>query len=351
MQGNPASARRRRTSGCGAPSTVRCSGFVSAPRQRPSLDERVRVPFWHRALEGIVHLAAWTSLGAVLLVVGFVLKEALPFVFEGVVDARDLLLSRQWPGYDEPAAVWQPVGTPPKYNLWPLIVGTLKVTSIAMLVAAPVGVAAATFSVTYLPPRVRAVLKPAVEVLAGVPTVVVGFFMLVVLSEPLHAHLGWELRLNATLAALGLAVTLVPVIYAFAEDALFATPREHWEAARALGARRYQAALYVALPAAAPGIFAGLLLALGRALGETMVILMASGNAAVVRLFEPASSARTLTTAIAMEVGEATPGSTHWQVLFGLGTLLFAVSFAVQYYARTMTRRMQARRRRAGGGA
>ncbi|NVB40295.1 phosphate ABC transporter permease subunit PstC [Pseudenhygromyxa sp. WMMC2535] len=309
-------------------------------------------PRWHALVEWGIRLLAGAALLAIALIFVFIAREALPLLWS--TDARaelrlaDLFLPRQWPGYDAPVFVWQPVGPIPKYNLVPLIVGTFKITIMAMLISAPLAIACAVYLAHYSPPRLRELIKPTIEMLAGIPSVVLGFFALSLLADLVSASFGFEYRLNGVVAALALSVTIIPVIFTVSEDALRAVPAAMVEGARALGARRHQIALRVTLPAALPGVAAALVLGFGRAIGETMVVLMASGNAAVVELFDWSTSVRTMTATIAAELGEVPRGTTHWQVLFLVGILLFALTFALNLIAARVVERT---RRRLGGEA
>lgn len=310
---------------------------------------RVRTPWWERLVEKLIGLLAWSAIVAVLAIFVFVLREALPLLFdEDALSAqgglRSLVRATTWPGYDEPAHVWQPVGFPGKLDVVPLFVGTLKITGLTMLVAVPLGVGGAIFLAEVAPRRLREWLKPAVELLAAVPSVVIGYFVLAVIAGGVQYALDLTYRLNAWVAALGLTFAVVPVVLTISEDALRTVPRELVEASLALGARRWQTTLGVTLPAAMPGIAAAVVLGFGRAIGETMIVLMASGNAPVMGA-DPTSSARTLTATIAAELGEVTPGGDHWRVLFLLGALLFVVTFALNELGRWVVIRLRKRLR------
>jgi phosphate transport system permease protein len=220
----------------------------------------------------------------------------------------------------------------------PLFVGTLKVTLVAMVVAAPVGVAAALFTSEFAPRRLKEVLKPTIELLAGIPSVVLGFFALMVMATWLQSAFGFSFRLNAVVAGLGLALTIVPVVYTVSEDALAAVPRSYREASLALGATRWETACKVVLPAAAPGVLAAVVLGFGRAIGETMIVLMASGNAAITS-WSLGESVRTLPATIAAEMGEVVFGGAHYSVLFFLGIELFLFTFVLNTLAAAFVRR------------
>jgi phosphate transport system permease protein len=241
-----------------------------------------------------------------------------------------------------PGFIWQPVSAVPKYSMIPLFVGTLKVTLVAMAAAAPVGVAAAVFTSEFAPPRVREVLKPTIELLAGIPSVVLGFFALMVMATWLQDAFGLDFRLNAILAGVALSLTIVPVVFTVSEDALGAVPRSYREASLALGATRWETALRVVLPAAAPGVLAALVLGLGRAIGETMIVLMASGNAAITS-WSFGDSVRTLPATIAAEMGEVVFGGAHYSVLFFIGVELFLFTFVLNALASAFVKRLMRR--------
>jgi phosphate transport system permease protein len=294
------------------------------------------------AIEIAVTVVALTGIAAVVLLFVFVAREALPLLRDPEV-AKEVDLGRMFlPQVHRegrpPAFIWQPVGSIPKYSMIPLFVGTLKVTLVSMMVAAPVGIAAAVFTSEFAPRKLREVLKPTIELLAGIPSVVLGFFALMVMATWLQSAFGFRFRLNAVVAGLGLALTIVPVVFTVAEDALAAVPRSFREASLALGATRWETALRVALPAAAPGVLAAVVLGLGRAIGETMIVLMASGNAAITS-WSLGDSVRTIPATIAAEMGEVVFGGAHYSVLFFLGVELFLFTFLLNTAAAAFVRR------------
>lgn len=315
--------------------------------ERPPLGRSYKAPLSHRVGEKLIALMAMSAIAAILLIFVFILKEAVPMLWESAfaeeVELVDLVAARQWRGYDEAVHVWQPVGGTPKFNIVPLLLGTLKVTFLAMLFSIPLGIGCAIFVSVYAPPWLREIVKPALELLAGVPSVVLGFFALMVLATWLQDAFGFTFRLNAVVASVGLALCIVPIIFTISEDALSAVPKSLFEAALALGARRYQIALRVIVPAATPGIAAGVILGFGRAIGETMIVLMASGNAAIMEPLNLASGVRTITATIAAELGEVAVGDAHWRVLFMLGALLFAVTFVLNVAGSVAVKRLQKR--------
>jgi phosphate transport system permease protein len=243
--------------------------------------------------------------------------------------------------------VWQPVGEQPKFGMIPLLIGTTKTTIIAILIGAPLGILAAIFTAFFAPARVRNIVKPAIELLAGFPSVVVGFFCLVTVASFIQANFDNTFRLNALVGGIGLALAVIPIVYAIAEDSLSAVPRSLWEASLALGSTKWQTAYRVMLPAAAPGVFAAVLLGIGRAFGETMIAIMATGNAALSD-WSAMAPARTFAATIGSEMGEVVWGSEHYGVLFLLGTILFVVSFSLNaitelYVKKRLIKRFQGR--------
>ncbi len=232
---------------------------------------------------------------------------------------------------------WQPVSLQPRFGIIPLIIGSLKVTLIALLLATPVGIFAALYTSTFAPKWAKEVMKPTIEILAGFPSVVIGFFALVVLASLLQSLFGYESRLNAFVGGVAMAIAVVPIIFTVSEDALAAVPKPLTAASLALGASSWETALFVVLPAATPGVFAAVILGFGRAFGETMIVLMATGNAAMIspELFE---SVRTLSATIGAEMAEVVTGDPHYRMLFILGTVLFAVSFGLNAIAEYFVR-------------
>jgi phosphate transport system permease protein len=303
-------------------------------------------PRWHRVGELSIRVMALSAIAAVILIFAFVAKEALPLFSSAEihkeVTLRKMWIAQQWPGYDQPEHIWQPVSEIAKYGIWPLIIGTAKVTLVAMLIGAPLGVGAALFVSQYARPRVREIVKPVVELLAGLPSVVLGFFALMVMATWMQDVFGFDSRLNAVVAGVALSFAIIPVVFTISEEAFGAVPRSYVEASTALGAARWQTILRVVLPAASPGIAAGVALGLGRAVGETMIVLMASGNASIVSS-SLADSVRTLSATIAAELAEVVFGGAHYTVLFFLGTLLFVSTFAVNIFGDWIITRMKRR--------
>ena len=275
-----------------------------------------------RAVRGVFFACAAGTVLAFALLFLFVLRGGLPLVWDPTVYEE-----ANWATLFQ-TAVWQPISEMPRYGLWPLLAGTAKVVVISLLFAVPVGVGAALYASEFASPRAREWIKPAVEILAGIPSVVLGFFALLVLASWLQAVTGSTSRLNALNAGIALGMGLVPFIFTMCEDAFRAVPQSFREASLALGATRWQTASRVTLPAASVGVSAAVLLGAARAFGETMIVLMASGNAALLG-WNPFDSVRTVSATIAAELGEVVVGSAHYTVLFFLGGILFLVTFVV----------------------
>jgi phosphate transport system permease protein len=287
-----------------------------------------------------------SGIAALVLIIVFVAKEAVPLLTQAEhrhEASAAKMFTPQVVREGKPAAfVWQPVSNVPKVSMIPLFIGTLKVTLVAMLLALPLGIAAALFVAEFASRRWRELLKPALELLAGIPSVVLGFFALMVLASWLQDSFELPSRLNALVAGIAMALAIIPVIFTVAEDALAAVPRSYREASLALGATRWETTWRVVMPAAAPGLLAATVLGFGRAIGETMIVLMASGNAAIV---SPSvlDSTRTLSATIAAEMGEVVFGSPHYSVLFFIGVQLFIFTFLLNMLAAAWVKRLVSR--------
>ncbi len=233
---------------------------------------------------------------------------------------------------NKPEYIWQPISEVPKYSFIPLFVGALKITLIGLMIAAPIAIFAALFTVAFAPRWLKEIIKPAIEILAGFPSVVLGFFALITLATVIQELFDTTYRLNSFVGGIGMALAVIPIIYTVTEDALSAIPKFMYEGSLALGASRWQTVYRVILPAATPGVFAALILGFGRAFGETMIALMATGNAALVtvNLFD---SVRTMAATIGAEMAEVEFHSVHYGVLFLIGAVLFVVTFSLNAIA------------------
>jgi phosphate transport system permease protein len=303
------------------------SAFVEASplKRKPRRGERIA--------EFLLRLVALTSIASIILILIFVAREALPIFTSAEVQREVTAWSMLAPRLSADGSsqfVWQPVSEQPKYNIVPLLVGSLKVTLVALLISAPFSIAAAIYVSEFARRRQREIIKPVIELLAGIPSVVIGFFALIVLATWVQRTFGTEHRLNALVAGIGLSLAVCPLVFTVSEDALRAVPDSYRTAALALGSDRFQMISRVVLPAAMPGILASLVLGFGRAIGETMIVVLASGNAALVSASIGVST-RTITATIAQELGEVVVGSPHYHVLFALGALLFLSTFVLNF--------------------
>ncbi len=240
---------------------------------------------------------------------------------------------------------WYPVSTPPSYGFLPAEVGSLWVTGVALLLAVPIAIGAAVYLSEFATGRPKELMKSVVEFMAAVPSVVLGLLGLAYLSPLVASVFGLDSGLTALTAGLVVGVMTLPTIISIAEDALHNVPFDLRQGSLALGNTRWQTTYKVTIPAASSGIFAAVMLGLGRAIGETMVVLMLAGNSGVV-ITSPLEAARTLTGTIAQEMGEVVRGGEHYSVLFTMGLVLFAITFAVNLAADLVLERQRKRWRR-----
>ncbi|HTO16863.1 MAG TPA: phosphate ABC transporter permease subunit PstC [Edaphocola sp.] len=233
---------------------------------------------------------------------------------------------------------WMPTATPaPLFGVLPLILGTLLVSIVAILIALPLGLGVAIYLSELASERIRKTLKPLIELLAGIPSVVYGFFGLVVIVPLVQKTFNLPIGETALTGSVILAIMALPTIITVSEDAMRNTPRAMREASLALGATQWQSIYKVVIPYAASGISAAVVLGIGRAIGETMAVLMVTGNAAVIpsSLFE---SVRTIPATIAAELGESPAGGVHYQALFMLACILFIITLAISILAEMMSK-------------
>ncbi len=266
---------------------------------------------WDRPLFFSLACASLVALGLILF---FIFREAAPVL-------REIGLGGFF------GRVWNPAGEPVSYGALPMIVGSALVTLAALLVAVPLGFAAAAFIAEVAPRWMKDVAKSVLELLAGVPSVIYGFFGLMIVAPALQNAFNLATGRTALTASVILAIMALPTIASLAEDALTAVPNAYREASMALGATRWQTIRNVTFPAAFSGLIGASILGMGRAVGETMAVLMVAGNAPqiVASLLKPV---RTLTGAIALEMGETALGSTHYHALFALGVVLLVITLA-----------------------
>jgi phosphate transport system permease protein len=235
---------------------------------------------------------------------------------------------------------WNPETTGGKYSIIPLLVSTGLVTLGAMIIAVPLGILTAAFLSELAPVKVKNVLKPLIEMLAAIPSVAIGFLGIVLVSPAIARLFGIQNGLNALNGSVLLAVMALPTIITISEDAIHAVPKSHREASAALGANTWETLFRVTLPAAMPGLIAAVLLGLGRALGETMTVLMATGNAAV----QPKGfldAVRTITATIAIEMGEVPYQTTHYFALFAIAAVLFLITLTINLLGEFFANRLR----------
>jgi len=276
-----------------------------------------------KALEAVIRLSGVSAIVFVAAIFFFVLREAFPVLATERFSLTQFLFSTEW---------YPTSATNVRYGTFALTVGTVSVTALAMVLAVPFGLGAAIYLSEFCSPRVRETLKVVIELLSAIPSVVWGFVGLTVMSKLIVSSTGAPVGVNVLNGGIILALMSVPVIVSIGEDALKAVPDSFREAGVALGATRWQLVYRVLLPAAKNGLLAAVLLGVGRAVGETMAVLMATGHAVHI----PGSlldSVRTLTANIAAELGEAPSGSDHYRVLFLTGTLLFLITLVVNLTA------------------
>jgi phosphate transport system permease protein len=280
-----------------------------------------------------IRASGYSAILFVGLIFLFLLREGMPALVD--VPLVNLLSTR-----------WYPIEN--HFGILPLLSGSLVVTLGAAVIAIPLGLGSAIFIAEIAPRWMREILKPLIELLGGLPSVVLGFLGILVLSPALRVFLNLPTGLTALAGSLLLGAIAIPTIVSIAEDALDAVPQSYREGALAVGATRWQTIWRVTLPAARSGVLTAVMLGVGRALGETMAVMMVTGNAPVMAtrwdsLFMPA---RTMTATIAAEMGEVANASTHYHVLFFIGLVLFLISLAVNVAASSMVFRQKKRAER-----
>ncbi len=283
-----------------------------------------------KAVKVLLTGSASTAILIVALIFLFLGNEAVPFI--------------KSPGLGELiGGRWMPVSFQKEsFGLLPLITGSLLVTFLATVIAIPFGVVGAVYISEIAGRFEREFFKPFIELLAGIPSVVIGFFGLVVLSPIVKSVFGLYSGLTALTGALLLALMAIPTIISISEDAINSVPKSYKEASEALGASRLQTIWKVTVPAALSGIVAAVMLGMGRVIGETMAVMMVTGNAAVITA-SPFRSVRTMTATIAAEMGEVPFGSDHYRALFWVGLVLLSMTFILVLISHRVLKRYQDR--------
>ena len=305
----------------GEPSTPHAAPHAPTYDWATTLDRRNRTWWFDWLARAVVFVGGMSAILFIAAIFVFIASQGLGYAL-GELHWVEFLTGRRW----------EPTLEPPVHGALPLIAGTCWITGVAMLIAVPLSFGAAIYIGEFARGRQREWLKVLVELLAAIPSVVWGVIGLHVMKPIIQDVFGVQVGLNILNAGIILGLMAAPIITTIAEDALKAVPESYREAAEALGATRWQVVWRVVLPHARPGLSAAVLLGIGRAFGETIAVLMASGH----RLMVPESvfdSAATITATIAAELGEAAHGSEHYQVLFVLGLLLFAITFAINLTA------------------
>ena len=306
------------------------SMLAGAAQELPSV--RPQRPLWavlgEKLLEAVIRLSGVSAILFVLAIFFFVFKEAAPVLFSERFSLSEFLFDKAW---------YPTSASNVRYGTLALTVGSFAVTALAMLIAVPFGLGAAVYLSEFCGARARESLKVVIELLSAIPSVVWGFVGLTVISKLIVRFTGAPVGVNILNGGIILALMSVPVIVSIGEDALKAVPDSYREAGLALGATRWQLVYRVLLPAARNGLLAAVLLGVGRAVGETMAVLMATGHAVQIP-HGILDSVRTLTANISAELGEAPAGSDHYRVLFLTGLLLFCITFAVNLTADLVVR-------------
>jgi len=267
-------------------------------------------------IERTIFVSGITSIVIVALIFIFLLKEGLSIFL--AVNPLDLLFGQ----------FWYPISDPPSFGVLPLIIGSVFVTLGAAAISVPIGVASALYIAEVAPPRTKEILKAGIELLAAIPSVVIGFIGMVTLGPFIKAVFGLPTGLTALTGSITLAFMAMPTIVSIAEDAVTAVPRQYREAAIAMGATKWQTTWRIVAYAARPGMIAAIMLGIGRVIGETMAVMMVTGNAALIptSFLQPV---RTLTATIAAEMGESVQGGEHYAALFAIGIVLFVITFLI----------------------
>lgn len=271
---------------------------------------------WERIIEVVIAFSGWITVIILLLITLLLFREGLPIF-----------------SYTNPLSFifgtsWYPVSDPPVFGILPFIVSSFMITIVAVIISLPIGVGAAVFIAELATPALKEIIKPLVELLAGIPSIVLGFIGFTLLAPLVHNFFHLSTGLNGFTASIMLVFICLPTIISISEDALNAVPRDYKEAAYALGATKWQTISKVVIPAASSGIIASVMLGIGRAIGETMTVLMVSGGRLAVprSIFDPMSP---MPARIAIEINNAVFGGLQYQALFAMGVVLFLITFII----------------------
>ncbi|MEI6796304.1 MAG: phosphate ABC transporter permease subunit PstC [Methanomassiliicoccales archaeon] len=286
----------------------------------------MRTTYSEKAIGAFLLLCALISIAALVIIFVLLITNAAPAFLQ--LSIWDFLSGSNW----------NPGGFPPSFGILPLMISTLLVTVTAAAIAIPIGIGCTIYLAEMAHPRIRAIAKPAIEILAGIPSIIYGLFAVLVLTQFVYDWFDPVSRKNGMVGAIMLAVMMIPILVTLAEDAMNSVPQNLREAALAMGATKWEVIRGVIIPASFSGIVAAVILSLGRAIGETMVVLMATGNSTHLtwNIFD---SMQTMTAAIAIDYGELSPGTLHYEVIFAVGLVLFIITFVVNYLAGRIMKR------------
>jgi phosphate transport system permease protein len=304
------------------------SGNKTARRGRPAFSRAAEA-----VVQGFIHASGWLAIVVLAAIFTFLAVNS-------ILSVRGVGLWTMISGTD-----WFPTSEPPHFGFLPSEVGSLWVSGVALALSVPIAVLAAIFLSEFAGGRLKEITKSVVEFMAAVPSVVLGLLGLVYIAPTIQKVFHLQSGLTALSAGVVVGVMCLPTIISISEDALHAVPVDLRQASLALGNTRWETTYKVTVPAASSGIFAAVMLGLGRAIGETMVVLMLAGNSGLIPT-SPLQAARTLTGTIAQEMGEVARGSMHFSVLFSMGLVLFAITFAINLAADIVLERQQRKWRR-----
>ncbi len=283
-----------------------------------------------RFIEGWILLTGLLAIVVLLGIIALLLKEGLPI----------FLYTPPWEFFF--GSKWYPVSDPPTFGIMPFFISTLWVTLVATAISVPVGIACAAYLAEVAPGNVRETVKPVIELLAGIPSVVMGFIGLMLLSPLVQSAFNLNTGLCGLTAGIMLSLMSLPIIVSVSEDALRAVPDQFRQASYALGATKWETIRHVCIPGALSGITAAIMLGVGRAIGETMTVLMVAGGALAIPV-SPTEPMMPMTAAIASGIGNAVRGGLQYQALFAIGLILFIITLSVNLIADRVLERQKRR--------
>jgi phosphate transport system permease protein len=306
----------------GTSSTTAGAGLATSLKRRWRVGERF--------IESWVFLTGLLAIVVLLGIIALLLKEGLPI----------FLHTPPWEFFF--GSKWYPVSDPPTFGIMPFFISTLWVTLVATAISVPIGIACAAYLAEVAPGNIRETVKPVIELLAGIPSVVMGFIGLLLLSPLVQSAFNLNTGLCGLTAGIMLSLMSLPIIVSVSEDAMRAVPDEFRQASYALGATRWETIRHVCIPGALSGITAAIMLGVGRAIGETMTVLMVAGGALATPV-SPTEPMMPMTAAIASGIGNAVRGGLQYQALFAIGLILFIITLAVNLIADRVLERQKRR--------